>query len=208
MQGEKYPTLGGVSRFITTLLEGLQGAMPPVHWQLHVHARWSDLPTIVQEVRTFILKDMLARWDPCDLLLCMGALTHPRHKSLSWLNPADKKRVIRQLHTEIINISGLNLGAVEEEYNDSEQPAKKPALASEEDDFNLLFGQKEVSEAEGQVQSDDHLQHIQDELERYLKEAEINFRKDDPLLWWSNHETYAYSLLVSKLRFPKSIYLC
>ena len=45
-------------------------------------------------------------------------------------------------------------------------------------------------EAEGQVQSDDHLQHLQDELDRYLKEAEINFRKDDPLLWWRNHETY------------------
>ena len=80
--------------------------MPPVHWQLH--ARWSDLPTIVQEVtcRSFILKDMLARWDPSDLLLCMGALTHPGHKSLSWLNPVDKKRVICQLHTEMINISG------------------------------------------------------------------------------------------------------
>ena len=105
LQGEKYPTLG-VSCVITTFLDGLQGAMPPVHWQLH--ARWSDLPTIVQEVtcRSFILKDMLARWDPSDLLLCMGALTHPGHKSLSWLNPVDKKRVICQFHTEMINISG------------------------------------------------------------------------------------------------------
>ena len=124
--------------------------MPPVHWQLHT--RWSDLPTIVQEARSFILKDMLARWD------------------------------IRQLHTEMINISGLNLAAYEEEDNDSQPPAKKPALTSEEDDFNLLFGQKEDSEAEGQVQSDDHLQHIQHELERYLKEAEINFRKDGEIM--------------------------
>ena len=186
LQGEKYPTLGGVSRFITTLLDGLQGAMPPVHWQLH--AQWSDLSTIVQEVRSFILKDMLARWDPSDLLLCV--LTHPGHKSLSWLNPADKKRVISQLHTEMINVSGWNLAADDEEDNDSEPPAKKPALTSEEDDFDLLFGQKEDSETEGQVKSDDHLQHLQDELGRYLKEAEINFRKDDPLLWWRNHETY------------------
>ena len=89
-------------------------------------------------------------------------LTHPGHKSLSWLNPTYTKIVICQLHTEMINISGLNLGAVEEKDNDSEPPAKKPALASEEDDFNLLFGQKEDSEAEGQVRSDDHLQHIQD----------------------------------------------
>ena len=73
------------------------------------------------------------------------------------------------MHTETINISGLNLAAVEEEGKDSEPPAKKPALTSEEDDFNLLFGQKDDSEAEGQVRSDDHLQHIQDELERCLK---------------------------------------
>ena len=100
--------------------------------------------------------------------------TRPGHKSLSWLNPADKKSVICQLHTEMINVSGWNLAADEEEDNDSEPPAKKPALTSEEDDFDLLCGQKEDSEVEGQVQSDDHLQHLQDELDRYLKEAEIN----------------------------------
>ena len=61
----------------------------------------------------------------------------------------------------MINVSGWNLAADEEEDNDSEPPAKKPALTSEEDDFDLLFGQKEDSEAEGQVQSDDHLQHLQ-----------------------------------------------
>ena len=60
---------------------------------------------------------MLARWDPSDLLLCMGALTHPGHKSLSWFNPADKKRVICQLYTEMINVSGWNLAADEEEDN-------------------------------------------------------------------------------------------
>ena len=32
LQGEKYPTLGGVSRYITTLVDGLQGTTPPVHW--------------------------------------------------------------------------------------------------------------------------------------------------------------------------------
>ena len=46
LQGEIYPTLGSVSRIITTLVQGLQGAMPPVHWQLR--ARCSDLPIIVQ----------------------------------------------------------------------------------------------------------------------------------------------------------------
>ena len=49
-----------------------------------------------------------------------------------------------QLHTEMINVSGWNLAADEEEDNDSEPPAKKPALTSEEDDFDLLFGQKKI----------------------------------------------------------------
>ena len=57
------------------------------------------LPIIVQQVRSFILKDMRARY-PSDLLLCMGAITHPGHKSLSWLNSADKNRIVQQLKTE------------------------------------------------------------------------------------------------------------
>ena len=117
--------------------------------------------------------------------------TRPEHKSLSWLNPADKKRVICQLHTEMINVSGWNLAADEEEDNDSEPPAKKPALTSEEDDFDLLFGQKEDSEAEGQVQSDDHLSICKMNWTDTLRKLKsISFRKDDPLLWWRNHETY------------------
>ena len=34
LQGEKYPTLGCVSRYITTLADGLQGTTPLIHWQL------------------------------------------------------------------------------------------------------------------------------------------------------------------------------
>lgn len=34
LQGEKYPTLGCVSRYVTTLLDGLQSHSPPIHWQL------------------------------------------------------------------------------------------------------------------------------------------------------------------------------
>ena len=39
----------------------------------------------------------------------------------------------------MINVSGWNLVADEEEDNDSEPPAKQPALTLEEDDFDLLF---------------------------------------------------------------------
>ena len=83
LQGEKYPTLGCVSRYITTLVDERQGTIPPVHWQLGT--RWNNLPKLVQEVRGFILQDMLQHWDSADLLLEMGCITHPGHKSLSWL---------------------------------------------------------------------------------------------------------------------------
>ena len=126
MQGENI--LEGVSRFITTLLEeGLQGAVPPSY-----RLDGGDLPKIVQEVRSFILKGyMLARWDPPDLLLGMGALVHPRHKSLPWLNTADKKRIVCRMHTEMINtVSGLNIAADEEEAGDPKKPALKRRFQS------------------------------------------------------------------------------
>ena len=109
-------------------------------------------------------------------------------KSLSWLNSADKNRIVQQLKTEMINVLGVNPAtAVEDESEEAEPPAKKPAC-SEEEDFNLLFGQKEDEGLEP-VEADDLLKVIQDELERYLKTAETNFRSDDPLLWWRNHES-------------------
>ena len=153
-------------------------------------AKAQTLPIIVQQVRSFILKDMRARWNPSDLLLCMGAITHSGHKSLSWLNSADKNRIVQQLKTEMINVHVLGVNpatAEEDESEEAEPPAKKPAC-SEEEDFSLLFGQKEDEGLEP-VEADDLLKVIQDELERYLKTAETNFRSDDPLLWWRNHES-------------------
>ena len=78
MQGEEYPTLGGISRYITTLIEGLQGSVPPPHWQLQ--SSWNSLPDAVKRVRSYILKDMKVRWDPADPLLGIAAIGHPGHK--------------------------------------------------------------------------------------------------------------------------------
>ena len=49
LQGEKYPTLGCVSRYIhvTTLLDGLQSHSPPIHWQLQ--SSWGNLPSVGAE---------------------------------------------------------------------------------------------------------------------------------------------------------------
>ena len=99
MQGEEYPTLGGISRYITTLIEGLQGSVPPPHWQLQ--SSWNSLPDAVKRVRSYILKDMKVRWDPADPLLGMAAMGHPGHKSLSWLCASDRDKIIRQLRNEM-----------------------------------------------------------------------------------------------------------
>eukprot|EP00731_Ephydatia_muelleri_P017605 Em0010g703a len=67
MQGEEYPTLGGISRYITTLIEGLQGSVPPPHWQLQ--SSWNSLPDAVKRVRSYILKDMKATKVPPGFVL-------------------------------------------------------------------------------------------------------------------------------------------
>ena len=172
--------IGCVSRYITTLVDGLQGTMPPVHWQLGT--RWNNLPKIVQEVRCFILQDMLQRWDSADLLLGMGAIIHPGHKSLSWLNRTNRQTIISQLQTEMMNIAEEN-----EEDEADEPPAKKAAVTQQEEEFDILFGHK--NECPGEVMHSTH-DHIEDEFQRYLKEAEINFRIDDPMDWWRKHESY------------------
>ena len=180
LQGEKYPTLGCVSRYITTLLDGLQ---TPIHWQLH--SSWVNHPSVVQNVRSFILKDMRARWDPTDILLGMGAITHPSHKSLSWLNATNKQTIIDQLRSEMFAISHPNAdtagaGAIITLDPDVIEPPAKRRATEAGDDFNALFGCSDNAEQEAVHALDDD---IGDEMQRYLKEVEMNFRKDDPLTW-------------------------
>ena len=125
-------TLGCVSRYITTLVDGLQGTTPPMHLQLGT--RWNNLPKIVQEVRGFIFQDMLQCWDPADLLLGMGAITHPGHKGLSWLNLSNRQTILSQLQTEM-NV--VEKDEVDEADDSDEPPAKKAAVTCTEE--NLIF---------------------------------------------------------------------
>ena len=156
MQGEEYPTVGGISRYITTLIEGLQGSGPPPHWQLQ--SSWNSLPDAVKRVRSYILKDMKVRWDPADPLLGMAAIGHPGHKSLSWLCASDRDKIIRQLRNEMCNVEqqqqeneSIDTDVSGEEEDEMELPSKipriSPTTSTSDDDFNLLFGQKKESTA-------------------------------------------------------------
>ena len=192
MQGEEYPTLGGISRYITTLIEGLQGSVPPPHWQLQ--SSWNSLPDAVKRVRSYILKDMKVRWDPAGPLLGMAAIVHPGHKSLSWLCASDRDKIIRQLRNEMCNIEeqqqeneSIDTDVFGEEEDEMELPSKipriSPATSTSDDDFNLLFGQKKSQQQDNTAQK-----KVDKELDKYMKKDETDFRKDDPLLWWKERE--------------------
>ena len=84
LQGEKYPTLGSLSRKITQLMLYLSRPNPPHSWGL-LNKTWVDLPTPVSSMHNFLLRDMKRRWDTGNVLLGKPAVVDPRHKSLEWL---------------------------------------------------------------------------------------------------------------------------
>ena len=140
-------------------MDGLQGTIPPIHWQLGT--RWNNLPKIVQEVGGFILQDLLRRWDPADLLLGMGAITHPGHKGLSWLNRSNRQTILSQLQTEM-NV--VEEDEVDEADDSDEPPAKKAAVTSTEEEFDLLFGHKDESPGEVIGRNNDHIEDEYQEI--------------------------------------------
>ena len=61
----------------------------------------------------------------------------------------------------------------------------KAAVTQQEEEFDILFGHED--ECDGEVIRSTH-DHIEVEFQRYLKEAEINFRI--AMDWWRKHESY------------------
>ena len=82
---------------------------------------------------------MLRRWDPAELLLGMGAITHPGHKGLSWLNHSNRQTILSHLQTEMMNV------VEEDEVNEADDSDEKAAVTSTEEEFDLLFGRKDES---------------------------------------------------------------
>ena len=80
LQGEKYLTLGSLSRKISQLVLYLSRPKPPQSWGLG--KTWADLPNAVSCMRDFVLADIKRRWDAGNLLVGMTAVVDPRHISL------------------------------------------------------------------------------------------------------------------------------
>ncbi|KAL5479573.1 hypothetical protein EMCRGX_G023113 [Ephydatia muelleri] len=69
-----------------------------------------------------------AHWlDPqWNMMSCvLGVSMSNGHKSLSWLNPADKNRIVQQLKTEMINVLGVNPATAEEDGSEEAEPPAK-----------------------------------------------------------------------------------
>ncbi|KAL5517094.1 hypothetical protein EMCRGX_G002563 [Ephydatia muelleri] len=137
---------------------------------------------------------MKVRWDPAGPLLGMAAIVHPGHKSLSWLCASDRDKIIRQLRNEMCNVEeqqqeneSIDTDVFGEEEDEMELPSKipriSPATSTSDDDFNLLFGEKKSQQQDNTAQK-----KVDKELDKYMKEDETDFRKDDPLLWWKERE--------------------
>ncbi|KAL5496198.1 hypothetical protein EMCRGX_G012436 [Ephydatia muelleri] len=91
-----------------------------------------------------LIKDICTRWNSTlymlqRCLLLKNAINHVLAEA----------KLFKQLKTEMINVLGVKM-------DQAEPPAKKPACSAEEEDFNLLFGQKEDEGLEP-VEADDLL---------------------------------------------------
>ena len=117
-QGQKYPTLGAVSRLITMLLNALLDMGPPANWELGFDNS-DDIPEIVRTVKESITNDMSSRWQADRLFLGMAALANPAHKSLDWLTAASQATiedqfvqevyVVGKYNSDLPNVNSLNL---------------------------------------------------------------------------------------------------
>eukprot|EP00731_Ephydatia_muelleri_P034784 Em0076g17a len=180
LQGEKYPTLGCVSRYVSYLQQGLKLPSPPASWNLN-DSLWAE-QGVVSEVRDFILANMDRRWNATNPLLLMGSITHPGHKSLSWLPPNQRQIGVDQLRLKMNNVSGLAMGVPHVEAHGSEiHVTKQPRLTLSQQAKSLFSFGKSPPE------SVDSEQQLGDELQRHLNEPEIDHLSADPLAWWEAH---------------------
>eukprot|EP00731_Ephydatia_muelleri_P004421 Em0002g597a len=186
LQGEKYPTLGSVSRYISWLLQGLSQDTPPRDWHMKP-LLWCQHDHVIQQVRSDILSDMQNHWDPSNPVYVMGSLTHPGHKSLSWLTAADKQDGISQLQTEMKNLAPslvcdlLNI-AVAETDDEVLHGQKKTKLSSVFEEAKLLFSFALPTPT--QLFSNTVDDRVDEELKRYLAVPESDHLTGlDPLNW-------------------------
>ena len=102
---------------------------------------WCQHDPVIQQVRSDILSDMQDRWDPSNPVYVMGSLTHPGHKSISWLTAADKQKGISQLLTEMKNVapsfeSDVLMAEIDDEILHAQ---KKTKLSTVYEEAKLLF---------------------------------------------------------------------
>ncbi|KAL5473994.1 hypothetical protein EMCRGX_G028564 [Ephydatia muelleri] len=164
-EGEKYPTVSGVSRLITTLNATLNSEGPPSSWNLGVR-EWDELPSEVYECFLSLKTGFKTRFNPSSFLLTNAALVHPGHKSLSWLEPTRREEAIQQFKDELLIVAGIE--ALDAFF-----------------DFDSCTATKEILLGVANRSTRDC---IEEEFKRYMLELQTNWRVNDVMQWWSDHE--------------------
>lgn len=121
------------SNFVFNKFSALHLPRPPASWNLY-NRLWSVQDAAVVAIRNFIVADIERRWNIAHPLYLMGLITHPGHKTLSWLPSNERQKGIDQLFTEMKNVSGSEMivptaPAITSDFNGPITPgAKRPKV--------------------------------------------------------------------------------
>ena len=195
LQGEKYPTLGSLSRKLSQLILYLSRPKPPQSWGLG--KTWAQLPKAVSCMRDFVLADMNKRWDTGSLLLGMAAVVDPRHRSLEWLTSPQQCIIRQQLLVEMFAVAGVPSDDDEDRLCDeSNMPKLTKRRRFEDCDFLDDYDDESTKSAvsdEQQCVCSSLRNRVKEEYDAWLRLSEIRsvdvMASLDPLEWWKMHNT-------------------
>ena len=195
LQGEKYPTLGSLSRKITQLMLYLSRPNPPHSWGL-LNKTWVDLPTPVSSMHNFLLRDMKRHWHTGNVLLGMAAIVDPRHKSLEWLKPHQQHLIQQQLLDEMFAVAEIPIPDNDE--NNEDDAAVPPKLKHRRfEDCDFLDADEEESEKldhNSDAPAHGLRREVKDEFDAWLLIPEVRqvnaTSPIDPLACWKLHDSW------------------
>eukprot|EP00731_Ephydatia_muelleri_P017596 Em0010g694a len=162
-------------------------ALKPYIQEVCVKA-WDELPTEVYQCYLELKAGFRSRFDPTSFLLTDAALVHPGHKSLNWLTPREQANAIEQFKEELLNIAGVNkeplqtmTSAVEHSDHGSVSTTRIPLDSYF--DFEATAAERNVSLTQTSKRD-----IVLEELKCYLQEPLTNWRVNNAMEWWSDHE--------------------
>eukprot|EP00731_Ephydatia_muelleri_P018591 Em0011g631a len=173
---------------------------------------WDELPSEVYECFLSLKTGFKTRFNPSSFLLTDAALVHPGHKSLSWLEPTRREEALQQFKDELLIVAGIE-GLPDPSNSPSSLDIQEDAVPNQSAldaffDFDvsqcnlvqistafrcghvLLYQEISLGVANRSARD-----CIEDEFKRYMLEPQTNWRVNDVMQWWSDHEANSLTLL-------------